>query len=123
MIRRINRVRPDRSHAVIVRQAKPIKGKALPAWGFFAFMEINWLKNLSSSIGYSMLTINNTDLQVPDAFHKGQYGLMNIRWYPVTAVLLGMENQYGRCDNFNNGYCSVGNKIQCSFEYNFSNSW
>lgn len=99
---------------------KPVKGVALPAWGFFSFVEIKWNTNLESSIGYSMLTIENSDLQSASAFRQGQYGLFNLRFYPVPKVMIGAEYQCGRRDNFKDGFHSVGNKIQLLFEYNFS---
>jgi len=98
----------------------PAKGKALPAWGFFAFTEVEWTPKLKSSIGYSMLDIDNTDLQSPQAFRMAQYGLFNLRCYPVNNVMVGLEYQYGRRDNFDDGFHSNGNKIQFSFKFNFS---
>jgi hypothetical protein len=99
---------------------RPVKGKALPAWGFLSFAEIEWTPKLKSSVGYSMLTIKNANLQSPDAFRKGQYALINLRCYPVDNVMLGIEYQYGRRDNFSDGFYSTCNKIQCSFKFNFS---
>ena len=99
---------------------KPVKGKALPVWGFLSFAEYEWTPELKSSIGYSMLTIRNSDLQAPDAFRQGQYGLINFRYYPVQNVMMGIEYQYGRRDNFYDGFHSMGNKIQFAFKYNFS---
>ncbi len=101
----------------------PAKGKALPVWGFFSFAEIEWTQKLKSSVGYSMLTIKNSDLQSPDAFRKGQYGLINLRYYPVDNVMVGIEYQYGRRDNYYDGFHSNANKIQCSFKFNFSNKF
>jgi hypothetical protein len=99
---------------------QPIQGTALPVWGFFSFAEINWTKKLQSSIGYSMTTITNSDLQSPSAFRKGQYGLINLRYYPVTNLMAGIEYQYGKRDNFSDGFYSTGNKLQLSFKFNFS---
>lgn len=98
----------------------PVKGKALPVWGFFSFVEVEWTQNLRSSIGYSLLNIRNSDLQSPDAFRKGQYALINLRCYPVEHVMIGIEYQYGKRDNFSDGFFSNANKIQCSFKFNFS---
>ena len=100
--------------------AQPVQGTALPAAGFFSFAEIKWNPKLESSIGYSMLKIDNSDLQSSRAFRKGQYGLINFRYYPVTNVMMGAEYQYGRRDNFSDGFHSTGNKIQLLFEFNFS---
>lgn len=99
---------------------QPLQGTALPALGFFTFVEIKWCKDLESSIGYSMLKIENSDLQSSNAFKKGQYGLINLRYQPVTNVFASIEYQYGRRDNFNDGFHSTGNKIQMNFEFNFS---
>ena len=93
---------------------------ALPAFGFFSFAEIKWNMKLESSIGFSMLTIDNSDLQGAAAFRRGQYGLLNFRYYPVPKVMMGAEYQYGRRDNFTDGFHSIGNKIQLLFEFNFS---
>ena len=92
-------------------ETQPFRGVALPVWGGFAFAEIKWNPQLESSVGYSMLTIQNSDLQAADAFSKGQYGLINFRYYPVAKIMLGAEYQFGRRDNFNDGFHSVGNKI------------
>jgi len=101
--------------------SKPIKGKALLIWGFFSFAEIKWSKLLSSSVGYSLTTIQNTDLQLENSFRKGQYGLVNLLYYPTEKTMFGIEYQYGRRDNFRDGFHSNGNKLQLSFKYNFSN--
>ncbi len=98
----------------------PVNGKALPVWGFFAFTEVDWTPDFKSSMGFSMLTITNTDLQAPDAFRKGQYALFNMRWYPVPNFMLGIEYQYGKRFNHNDGFSSNGNKVQWTFKYNFS---
>ena len=98
----------------------PVKGKALPGWGFLTFIEVDWTQKLKSSIGYSMIDIENSNLQSPDAFSKGQYALINFRYYPVENMTAGIEYQYGRRDNFNDGFYSNANKIQFSFKFNFS---
>src|SRR5689334_10305557 len=41
---------------------QPLQGTTLPVWGFLAFAEIKWTKTLESSVGYSMLKIDNSDL-------------------------------------------------------------
>ena len=100
---------------------QPVKGKALPVLGFFSFVEIIWNKKVQSSIGYSMEKIDNSDLQLPDAFRKGQYGLVNLRYYPVNNLMMGIEYQYGRRNNFTDGFHSIANKVQLSCKFNFSN--
>jgi hypothetical protein len=99
---------------------QPFQGTALPAWGFFTFAEIKWTQTLESSVGYSMLKIENSDLQSIRAFKSGRYGLINFRYHPVTNMVFAIEYQYGRRDNFSDGFYSTGNKIQLSFEFLFS---
>ena len=70
----------------------PVKGKALPGWGFLTFIEVDWTQKLKSSIGYSMIDIENSNLQSPDAFSKGQYALINFRYYPVENMTAGRNN-------------------------------
>src|SRR5436190_5003315 len=96
---------------------QPFQGTALPAFGFLTFVEIKWNKTLESSIGYSMLKIDNSDLQSAAAFKRGQYGLVNLRYQPLANLIMAAEYQYGRRDNFSDGFHSTGNKIQLSFEY------
>jgi hypothetical protein len=112
-------VSPDVALESNVDPLSPAKGKALPVWGFFVFAEVDWSPKLKSSVGYSMLTIQNTDLQSPDAFRKGQYALINLRCYPASDIMIGVEYQYGRRDNNSDGFFSTANKIQVSFKFNF----
>jgi hypothetical protein len=99
---------------------KPVVGAALPVLGFFCFTEIKWTKKFQSSIGYSMEKVNNSDLQSSNDFKMGQYGLVNLRYYPVADMMAGIEYQYGRRDNYNDGFHSIANKIQFSCRINFS---
>jgi hypothetical protein len=80
-------------------------------WGFFGFSEIDWTKALKSSLGYSVVTVENANLQSPDAFRQAQYALANLRYYPADNITVGMEYQYGRRDNFSDGFHSVAHKI------------
>ena len=63
---------------------------------------------------------DNTDGQAPDAFKVGQYALGNLLYYPVPNVMMGGELQWGRRENFSDGFQSDGFKVQFSFKYNFS---
>jgi len=48
-----------------------------------------------------MLKIDNSDLQSASAFKKGQYALINLRYQPLSNLIMAIEYQYGRRDNFN----------------------
>jgi len=97
----------------------PVVGKALPMLGISAFLDLNWNAKWTSTVGYSMLDIDNTDAQAPSAFKKGQYALANVLYYPVPSVFLGPEIQWGKRENFSDGFSSDDFRIQFSAKYNF----
>ncbi len=99
---------------------QPIKGIALPVWGVTAFVDVNWSNLFSSSFGYSVETIDNSDLQDKSAYKQGQYGLVNLLYYPVKNVMAGVEYNFGRRDNYNDGFHSTTSEVRFAFKYNFS---
>lgn len=102
---------------------RPIKGVALPMWSLVAFLDHNWNKRFSTAVGYSFLDIDNSNGQSADAFHRGHYGLANLLYYPIDNVMVGGELQWGRRENFLDGFKSDDFRIQFSFRYNFSKSF
>ena len=101
----------------------PIKGVALPVTGVVAFLDHTWNTKFTSSIGYSMVDIDNTAQQAPDAFSKAQYALGNLLYSPTPGVTAGVEFQWGNRDNFDDGFTSDIRKIQFSFKYAFSKTY
>ena len=99
---------------------RPIKGVALPMWSMVAFLDHNWNKRFSTAVGYSFMDIDNSNGQSPDAYHRGHYGLANLLFYPVDNVMVGGEFQWGRRENFLDGFKSDDFRIQFSFRYNFN---
>jgi hypothetical protein len=97
----------------------PIKGKAIPMYGFSAYLDHDWSSKWSSAIGYSQLVMHNTNLQAPDAFHEGQYASVNLLYSPFESFLTGGEFQYGKRTNFSSGYNANDYRIQFSFRYSF----
>ena len=97
----------------------PVGGDPLPVLGLVAFYDRYWNERWSSSIGYSMLRIDNTTLQTPDAFHRGQYGLVNLLHYPAKNVMIGGEFQWGQRENFKDGFVFNDYRVQLGFRYNF----
>lgn len=98
----------------------PVTGEALPVLGVVAFLDHTWSDSFTSAIGYSLVDIDNTALQAPEAFRRGQYALGNLLFHPVKEVMIGAELQWGRRDNFGDGFHSDDWKIQFSFKYNYS---
>jgi hypothetical protein len=98
---------------------RPIRGDALPFRGLTAFYDHYWNERWSSTAGYSELVIDNTILQRRDEFHRGQYALTNLLWYPADNVMVGGEVQWGRRKNFLDGFRTNDWRLQFSFKYNF----
>jgi len=97
----------------------PIKGVALPALGAVAFLDHNWSDSFSTSIGYSILNIENSDAQKPSDFHQGHYALTNLLYHPVPNVTIGSEFVFGRRINFRDGFNVNDYRIQFSFKYDW----
>jgi outer membrane DcaP-like protein len=108
----------------VVRQPNnaltPVTGEAIPITGLVLFLDHTWNKRFSSTVGYSRQDNDNTADQAPGAFRVGQYALGNLLYYPVPNVMVGGELQWGRRENFSDGFHSDGLKLQFSFKYNFS---
>jgi hypothetical protein len=98
----------------------PILGKPLPITGIVLFLDHTWNAKFSSAVGYSSQDIDNTDAQAPNAFKAGKYALGNLLYSPVPNVMVGGELQWGRRENFSDGFHSDGVKVQFAFKYNFS---
>ena len=99
---------------------RPVVGKPLPIVGTSFFLDHKWNDRFTTAVGYSRQDIDNTDGQAPDAFKAGQYFLGNLLYSPVPNVMVGGELQWGRRENFSDGFHSDGFKVQFSFKYNFS---
>jgi hypothetical protein len=67
-----------------------------------------------------MVNITNVPLQLPASFRRGYYGLVNLLYYPVKDMMVGGEFQWGRRDNFTDGWVYDDYRIQFSARYNFS---
>lgn len=98
----------------------PVKGVALPVTGFSTYLDHRWSKSFSSSTGYSAIFITNTDGQTNDAFSQGHYSSINLLYYPVPNLTAGIELQWIKRKNYQDGWESDATRIQCSFRYFFA---
>jgi hypothetical protein len=98
----------------------PITGKALPVTGILAFVDHNWSPTLSSSVGYSSTHIDNTEFGASNAYKNGQYAIVNLISTPFPNFMAAIELQWGKRENFNDGFSSDDFKVQFSFKYSFS---
>ena len=98
----------------------PVIGVALPVQGIVAFYDHTWNEMFTSSVGYSRIDIDNSNGQAANAFKDGQYGIFNLLYAPVKNVMVGGELQWGKRENFSDGFSSDDFRVQFSFKYNFS---
>ena len=95
--------------------------RAVPLLGVNAYYDHYWTDALSSSIGYSFTKVNNTNLQEPGAFEKGQYASVNLLYTPAKNLLIGGELLWGeRTDH--DGTNGDDIRLQLSVKYSFSTS-
>ncbi|MBP1660266.1 MAG: hypothetical protein H6P95_1458, partial [Candidatus Aminicenantes bacterium] len=97
----------------------PVVGKALPIFTFVAFFDHTWNDKFTSTVGYSMADISNSDAQAADAFKRGDYALVNLLYYPVPNFFCGPELQWVQRENFRDGWKVDDFRIQFSAKYSF----
>jgi DcaP outer membrane protein len=102
---------------------KPILGVPLPVLGVVAFLDHTWSDRFTTSIGYSLVNIKNSDAQLASAFHQGDYALGNLLYHPLKNVTMGAEFQFGRRVNFSNGFNVNDYRVQASFRYDWSKGY
>jgi hypothetical protein len=102
---------------------KPILGVPLPVLGVVAFLDHTWSDRFTTSMGYSLVNIENSNAQLASAFHQGDYALGNLLYHPLKNVTMGAEFQFGRRLNFSNGFNVNDYRIQASFRYDWSKGY
>ena len=101
----------------------------LPLIGIVAFYDRTWNERLTSTIGYSLVDIDNSAGQTASAFRKGQYALANLLYHPVKNITWGGELQWAKRNNKGDGQLDPSSgqtvessddlRIQFSFKYYF----
>ena len=99
---------------------RPLKADALAIQGFMAYLDHNWSSKYSTSVGYSRVDYDNSDLQTADAYKSGQYFSVNLLTTPAPNVMMGGELIWGHRDNNTDGFSSDDVRVQFSFKYSFS---
>jgi hypothetical protein len=97
----------------------PVVGTALAVRGLVAFLDHTWTDMFTSSVGYSRVDIDNTEGQAANAFKDGQYMLFNLLYTPVKDVMFGGEFQWGKRENFSDGFSVNDFRVQFSAKFNF----
>jgi outer membrane DcaP-like protein len=100
-----------------------IEGEALPISGIVAWLDHNWNPKVWTSLGYSTVSIDNTETaNGTTSYKKGQYALLTIGTTPFTNTMAAIEFQYGQREG-EDGFKADCTKIQVSFKYNFSTTF
>ena len=96
-----------------------IRPKLVPLLGVVAYYDHYWSDKWSSSIGYSFTRVENTNLQDPSAFRRGDYFSANLLYTPASNIMIGGEVMWGqRTDHDHAKGDDV--RFQLSVKYNFS---
>lgn len=95
------------------------EAKALPLLGITAYYDHAWNDKWTSSIGFSQIEVQNTDLQGATAFNRGQYASFNILATPQKNILAGAEFLWGNRKN-NDDTDNDDSRIQVTMRYSFS---
>jgi hypothetical protein len=96
------------------------EGEELPVLGLVGFVDMEWSKYLTSTAGWSFVWIDNTDGQLPEAFHMGQYALANLLVHPTERLMFGGEFQFGRRVNNSDDFEVNDYRLQISVKYAWS---
>jgi hypothetical protein len=100
------------------------RAEAVKLFGLSAYVDFNWSKKWTSSIGYSFDKVDNTNYQEATAFRTGQYASVNLLYHPADNVFTGGELIWGKRTD-NDGADGTDVRFQYSFHWDFTskNIW
>jgi hypothetical protein len=101
----------------------PVEGVPLPVLGVVSFLDHNWSDQFSSSFGYSLENIENSNAEKATDFRQGHYAIANLLYHPVPKVTMGGEFQFGRRLNFSDGFNVNDYRLQFSFKYDWGKTF
>ena len=100
----------------------PLTAVGLPMFAFSSYLDLNWSPKWTSTVGWSAFQNDNPETQADDAYELGNYGSVNLLWYPVPNFFVGPELIYIGRSNFK-GFDTDGVRVQISGKYSFSVNW
>jgi hypothetical protein len=98
------------------------RAEAVPLTGIVAYYDHYWNDKFSTSFGYSTTYVDNTSLQTPDTYKKGQYTSANLLYYPVPNVMIGGEVLWGDLE-YKDGSTQDDTRVQFSVKYSWGKSF
>jgi len=96
-----------------------VRPKAVPLLGVSAYYDHYWNDKFSTSLGWSITQVDNTNLQAPTAFRSGQYASINLLYTPWKNLLMGGEFLWGERGD-NDTAKGDDYRIQFSVKYDFN---
>ena len=98
--------------------------EAVKLFGMMAYVDLNWSKRWTSSIGYSFDKVDNTSFQSGTAFHLGQYASVNLLWHAESNFFTGAELLWGKkTDNAGNSGKDVRLQYSAHWDFSSKNIW
>jgi hypothetical protein len=88
-----------------------------------SFLDHTWNEHFTSSAGYSLEDIQNSNAEKASDFHQGHYAIANLLYHPVPKVMMGGEFQFGRRVNYLDGFSFNDYRLQFSFKYDWDKTF
>jgi hypothetical protein len=101
--------------------AGSLRGEVVPLLGLMAYYDHYWNDQWSTSLGWSMVDVENTSFQEAGAFNSAQYASINLLWAPDPRIMMGAELLWGNREDLD-GAKGDDTRLQVSFKYNFSSN-
>jgi hypothetical protein len=95
------------------------KPKAVPLVAATVYYEYYFAEHWGTVAGYSRTQVENTSLQLGDAFFRGEYASANLLYLPHKDLLFGGELLWGRRTDHNDA-TGEDIRVQISMRYGFS---
>jgi hypothetical protein len=95
-----------------------LRAEAVRSLGWFAYYNHAWTDRWTSAFGYSQHRQHNTDGQLDNAFHSGNYGSVNALYALSRNVLTGAEYIWGMREN-KDGSSATDYRLQFSTKVSF----
>ncbi len=92
---------------------------SVPMFGAMIYVDHYWNDDFSSSVGWSMNRVDNTNFQELSAYHSGHYASANLLWTPDPRILMGGEVMWGQRED-RDGAKGDDWRVQFTFKYSFS---
>jgi hypothetical protein len=95
-----------------------LRAQTLPLLNWLIYYNRWWNDQWSSAIGYSENVQNNSAGQFDTEQHKGSYASVNLLYYPIQNLMVGVEGLWGERVN-KDGAAAGDRRVQVSTKFSF----